>query len=209
MTSRKPIVHAAINHESHPPTLDWRLAGRYDKQATSTRQLRGIAVPSRGAARPSCECRHATRKLEGAGNAGCTMHPQPCVQRVKAHKRSHHRYAETFRHSPRDGFTVSFVTLPGDRALLPPSPGGFVFHRLDPSVGGSGPHDFAVRFEKAPVLRTQSVHRIPRSTFVTTRNAPPDERGTAMALLLFLPNEKAKYFSPQDWTRRANQCRQS
>jgi hypothetical protein len=27
-------------------------------------------------------------------------------------------------------------------------------------------------------LRTESVHRIPRSTFVTTRNAPPDERGT-------------------------------
>ena len=26
-------------------------------------------------------------------------------------------------------------------------------------------------------MRTQSVHRIPRSTFVTTRNAPPDERG--------------------------------
>jgi hypothetical protein len=112
MTSRKPIVHAAINHESHPPTLDWPIAGRYDKQATSTRQLRGIAVPSRGAARPSCECRHATRKLEGAGNAGCTMHPQPCVQRVKAHKRSYHRYAETFRHSPRDGFTVSFVISP-------------------------------------------------------------------------------------------------
>ena len=56
-------------------------------------------------------------------------------------------------------------------------------------------------------MRTQSVHRIPRSTFVTTRNAPPDERGTGLALLLFLSNEKAKYFLQEDWTRRANQCR--
>ena len=30
----------------------------------------------------------------------------------KAHERSHHRYAETVRHSPRDGFTVSFVISP-------------------------------------------------------------------------------------------------
>jgi hypothetical protein len=54
-------------------------------------------------------------------------------------------------------------------------------------------------------FRTESVHRIPHSTFVTTRNAPPDECRTAVALLLFLPNEKAKYFSPEGWTRRANQ----
>jgi hypothetical protein len=38
-------------------------------------------------------------------------------------------------------------------------------------------------------------------------SAPPDERGTELALLLFLPNEKAKYFSQEGWTRRANQCR--
>jgi hypothetical protein len=38
-------------------------------------------------------------------------------------------------------------------------------------------------------------------------SAPPDEHGTAPALLLFLPDEKAKYFSQAGWTRRANQCR--
>jgi hypothetical protein len=30
----------------------------------------------------------------------------------KAHERSHRRYAETFRHSPRDGFTAYFVLSP-------------------------------------------------------------------------------------------------
>jgi len=43
---------------------------------------------------------------------GAWPHPQPCVRKVKAHKHSHHRLAETFRHSLRDGFTVSFVVSP-------------------------------------------------------------------------------------------------
>jgi hypothetical protein len=30
----------------------------------------------------------------------------------KAHERSYHRYAETLRHSPRDGFTAYFVLSP-------------------------------------------------------------------------------------------------
>jgi hypothetical protein len=36
--------------------------------------------------------------------------------------------------------------LPGDRALLPPSPRAVSCARLDASVEASGPHDFAVRF---------------------------------------------------------------
>src|SRR5579872_4800119 len=37
---------------------------------------------------------------------------------------SHHRYAERFRHSPRDGFNAFLRALLGDRAFLPPSPTG-------------------------------------------------------------------------------------
>ena len=51
---------------------------------------------------------------------------------------------EITRHSPRNGFTVSFV--------LSPVTGLFChrrrrncFRQLDASVGASGPHDFAVR----------------------------------------------------------------
>jgi len=43
--------------------------------------------------------------------------------------------------------------------------------RLDPSVGGSGPHDFAVRPGRVRQLR-QSVHRIPHPTFVTIAKRP-------------------------------------
>ena len=42
-------------------------------------------------------------KSEGAGNAGCPMHPQPRVQMKKAHERSHHGHTGTTRHSPRKG----------------------------------------------------------------------------------------------------------
>src|ERR1700681_3182778 len=54
----------------------------------------------------------------------------------------------------RNGFNSLCRALPGDRALLPPSPadmfclspvGPTQLRELDASVGASGPHDFAVR----------------------------------------------------------------
>jgi hypothetical protein len=61
---------------------------------------------------------------------------------------SHHRFAETLRHSLRNGFNGCSV--------LSPVTGLFChrrrrncFRRLDASVGAPGPHDFAVRFGAA------------------------------------------------------------
>ena len=59
---------------------------------------------------------------------------------------SHHGHTGNTRHSPRNGFNGLLRALPGDRALLPPSPAKVGFRKLDASVGASGPHDFAVRF---------------------------------------------------------------
>jgi len=114
-------------------------------------------------------------------------HPQPRVRKQEAHERSHHRSAETNRHSPRDGFTVSFV-------LAPETGLSCLRHRrdakhqrlLDISVGISGPHDFAVRYTVTRQL-TMSVHRIPRPTFRTMRNAPLGGRGTGGLLKLICP----------------------
>jgi hypothetical protein len=52
------------------------------------------------------------RKQRAQGMPGAQPHPQPRVRMKKAHEQSHHRYAETFRHSLRDGFTVSFALSP-------------------------------------------------------------------------------------------------
>jgi hypothetical protein len=55
---------------------------------------------------------HVPLITEGAGNAGSTIAPAALCANEKAHKQSHHRYAETTRHSLRDGFTVCFVLSP-------------------------------------------------------------------------------------------------
>jgi hypothetical protein len=76
---------------------------------------------SRGACARSDARTFGPRKTEGAGNAGCALHPRSRVQ--DAHKECAHEHtgsAEAIRHSLRNGFTVSFA-LPGDRAFLPPS----------------------------------------------------------------------------------------
>jgi hypothetical protein len=54
-----------------------------------------------------------------------------------------------------------------------------IFRRLSTSPGVPGPHAFAVRYRDRHVQRSDRVHRIPRSTFLTLRNAPLDECGTA------------------------------
>jgi hypothetical protein len=68
-----------------------------------------------------------------------------CVESTRV---SHHGHTGNTRHSPRNGFTVSFVL---SRAI------GLVCHprqrsclrQLDAGVEASGPHDFAVRLRRS------------------------------------------------------------
>jgi hypothetical protein len=87
----------------------------------------------------------------------------------KAHKQSHHRCAETFRHSLRDGFTAYFVLSPVT---------GLFCHRhlaenpakLDASVGASGPHGFAVRVSTIrQARRPRPPHPAPTSVTIMIR----------------------------------------
>jgi hypothetical protein len=76
---------------------------------------------SRGAIRPSC-ARNLPPQTKGVGNAGRTVHPQSRVQGWKVERT---RVVTVAPESPgipaRNGFTA-YTVLPGDRALLPPSP---------------------------------------------------------------------------------------
>jgi hypothetical protein len=94
----------------------------------------------------------------------------------------------------------------GPGFLAPVIPEKLASQELDASVGASEPHDFAVRRQRRSSCGATRVHRIPRSTFVTMRNAPPDERGTGRALLLFLPDHQAKYFLHVGWTGNSANC---
>jgi hypothetical protein len=162
-----------------------------------------------GAARPSRR-----------GRGECRVLNAPAASRaiVKSTRVSHHRYAETFRHSPRDGFNGFLRALSGDRAFLPPSSArcasditsvrceasSLVMRRhrrqLSASVGAPRPHDFAVRRQARFVVARHRVHRIPRPTFVTIAKRPLAGSGTATEKLLIWPRWKPKCFCAGDWT---------
>jgi len=85
------------------------------------------------------------QKTEGAGKTGCALHPRSRVQ--CAFKKTHTSIQVQREHSGlslRSGFTAYFVLSPVRRALLPPSPRGYV-HATWRQRRASGPHDFAVR----------------------------------------------------------------
>src|ERR1035437_4546003 len=63
----------------------------------------------------------ALEKTEGAGKAGCPIHPQPRVRSVESTRGSRHRFTGITRPSLRNGFNGLLRALPGDRAFLPPS----------------------------------------------------------------------------------------
>ena len=122
---------------------------------------------------------HVPQEKEGAGNAGCTTHPLPRVQTKETHA-GQHRYAEITRHSLRNGFTAA-PRSPWSTGLVSlhrlsisacrPQGRNRIIGRLDPSVGGSGPHGLTVR---APAARLAADARPsqPAPRIVTTRFAP-------------------------------------
>jgi hypothetical protein len=104
-------------------------------------------------------------KRRAQGMPDADTHPLPCVQMVESTHASRHRYAE---HS---GIPCAMVY--GLYVLSPVS--GLFSHRrpairfteLDPSVGGSGPHDFAVRADIARLATpTRPPHPVPTSVAI-------------------------------------------
>ena len=82
------------------------------------------AIPQRDA--PEGFRKSVPQIKEGTGNAGCAArtHSLACEMQ-KARERSRHRWSRINRHSLRNGFNGFLRALPGDRALLPPSPRGY------------------------------------------------------------------------------------
>ncbi len=98
---------------------------------------------SRGVIRPGDASFSLPRKHEGAGSTGRSTAPAgPVGNKKNAHKSSGE--ADIARHSLRNGFTAcSALSLAS--GLFSHHRRANRFARLDPSVGGSGPHGLAVR----------------------------------------------------------------
>ncbi len=100
----------------------------------------------------------------------------PCVLNEVHSRTQVSQGSRDTRHSPRDGLRLIRVLLgvpqlSSHRPLRTSSAQG-----LDPSIGGSGPHDFAVRDLKRVRQLRRHVHRSPPPTFLTTAKRPSQRR---------------------------------
>ena len=114
---------------------------------------------------------------EGAGNAGCALHPRSRVQ--CAQKGAHTSIQGSGEHPtfPAQWLYGLYRALPGRAGLVVTvAREKLASHELDASIGASGPHDFTVRIRTVRQRRIR-VHRIPPAS-VTIAKRPSYRDGT-------------------------------
>src|SRR5215218_6178025 len=77
---------------------------------------------SRGALRPRFARNFLALETEGAGNAGCALHPRSRVRIVLKGCTRAYRAAENIRHSLRNGFTAYSVISPENGSFASVAP---------------------------------------------------------------------------------------
>ena len=157
-------------------------------------------APSRGTNAPESSDKPSGRR----GRRECRVFFAPAASRAKVESTrvSHHRHAE---HS---GIPCAMVygllrDLPGDRALLPPSPPGCARHHrpVDVSVETSGPHDFAVRCHVVRLVDITASIASRSPTHRDDREAPLSSgTGRREGIEMICPTGRAKYFCGEGWT---------
>ncbi len=144
---------------------------------------------SRGAWRPSFSIKSSLFETEGAGKTGCPPHPWSACN-----KKARGRTTGTSRTT---GLPCAMVlrlirALPGDQALLPPSPLGSSPEQLSASLGAPGPHDFAVRKSRvrlSQALASTASHRNVRDD----RDPPLIRRETREVRPVICPTSQARF----------------
>jgi hypothetical protein len=124
-------------------------------------------------------------RSEGAGKAGCTLHPRSRVQKQIEKRTRAYRSAEAIRPSLRNGFTAYSALSPVSRALLPPSLRRSSPQSLAPASGARTTRlrrPLESRSSVATFASTAS-HR----TFVTTRDPPLSSGETGEAIVMICP----------------------
>jgi hypothetical protein len=139
------------------------------------RCVRGTRARSRGADRPSlasmCPSNKGGRRESRMPVAPAASHADEKSIRVSPPQVR--RFTPAF---PAQWFYGFLRALPGDLALLPPSHARRRLTHLTPALACQD-HTTSPSALISLVWRHLRVHRIPRSTSVTTRDAPPIEAG--------------------------------
>jgi hypothetical protein len=153
----------------------------------------GMAPHSRGMIRPGFALSPALSNDEGAGNAGCWPHPRALrARKVHLAHASNDRAAETTG-TPCAMVLTAAPRSPWCTGRVSHHRPGIIFTRLDPSVGGTGPHGLAVRIERARLAR-RYVHRIPPPTFVTIAKRPSGSERDAWETITYFRKTEVEYF---------------
>ena len=115
---------------------------------------------SRGGKSPRFASSLALSKIEGAGKAGCALHPRSRVQlRIDGRAHEHTGSAGASRPSLRNGFTAYFVLSPENGSFASVI-GGTPPANLTPAPRRQD-HTTSPYASGAYVLRASRVHRIP------------------------------------------------
>ena len=129
---------------------------------------------SRGMICPSFANSFAPLRTEGAGNAGCALHPRSRVPKNAHMAHTSIQGSGNTPTSPAQWLYGLLRALPGERAFLPPSLARNLLRKLDASIAAPGPHDFAVRLRSVVCAGclNKSVHRNPGPTHRDDRETP-------------------------------------
>ena len=132
-------------------------------------------------------------KEEGAGKAGCAVRTRSlaCSKKTRELVTTGSPEYPAF---PAQWFYGLLRSLPGDRALLPPSSAqcASIVANLTPASGcqdATTSPSASVLF----VMSTSSVHRIPRPTSVTIAIRPSCEAGRREVLKMICPTAQARW----------------
>jgi hypothetical protein len=94
----------------------------HDDAISNSRARMRVRIPATRGARVMPElCPSQRKRAQGKPGVRCTRGP---TCKGRKHVGRHHRFTGPVRLSLRNGFNGFFRALPGDRALLPPSPCG-------------------------------------------------------------------------------------
>jgi hypothetical protein len=135
---------------------------------------------------------------KGSGECRVPVAPAAACAKVVSTRVSHHGRTGTPSIPARDGVNGFLRALPGDRALLSPSPADNSAN-LTPTIEAPGPHDFAVR-----KLARSSVAP---SASIASRPYVRDDRETPLCVgrdgedmqVIWVKSEP-EYFCAKDWT---------
>ena len=133
-----PSLRAKRSNPSHRVKKEWIASSQaLLAMTTDAPSMANARSRSRRAIAPEPLKNLSPSKTEGAGNAGCALHPRSRAQRNSGLRARAYRAAEAIRHSLRNGFTAYNALSPVSRSSLATvAPEKLISPELDASISG-------------------------------------------------------------------------